>query len=106
MGEILDGIQAIFDFLNSGLFDFVDDMFSSISVWVATWYFKAKIEMLTFAWDLASVLIDQLNISAVISQHWSSLDPELLWFLTRYNIPEALNMVLNAAVTRFILNTM
>lgn len=104
MGEILEAIQGVYDFMTTESYNFIHEMFASMMVWVVTWWFKLKIAAIGFAWGVAQAMIDQLNISDVINQAWGSLDSNLLGVATRYNFPEAINILLNAFVTRFILN--
>lgn len=67
---------------------------------VAWW--KAKLTALTFSWSVAQELITSLNISEYINNAWSSLDSRLLSMFVLFRIPEALNIILSAAVTKFV----
>lgn len=102
MGDILDAIQGIYDFLVNGSYTFVQEIFAQITLWIMVWYFKAKAAALVFLWGVGQAMLDQLNISGLINQYWGQLDSGFLGFITRYKIPEALNLVLNAHLTKFL----
>lgn len=104
MGELLDSMQGIYNFLIDGSYTFVQEIFASLMIWVVTWMFKAKIAAMAFMWGVGSAMIDQLNITAVINTYWNDIDSSLMGFMSRYNIPEAMNLVINASITRFIWN--
>jgi len=104
MGDaFLDALQAIYDFFSVGTYTFVQEVFAEMLIWVATWWVKIKIASVVFFWGVASAMLDQLGISAFLQSAWSSLDNSVLNFFTRYKIPEALNIIISAKLTAFIL---
>lgn len=72
--------------------------------WITIWWFKIKIAALASFWGVAEAVIDQLNISGSLNSAWASIDSELMGYLTFFRIPEALNIILQARITRFILD--
>lgn len=106
MGEILDAISYIADFVGSGIYDFFVEVFTELTIWGVTFYIEAKIFAIGFAWDVAAGLLETLDISRYIQQAWSSLDSQLVSFLTRYRIPEALNLIIQAYLTRFVMGVL
>lgn len=102
MGEILEGIQAIYDFFTIEIYIFLGEMFSHLATWIVIWWFKAKVSMLAFLWGVAQGMLEQLNLSAFLQQHWGNLDNDLLGFVSRYKLPEAINIILNANVTAWL----
>ncbi|MEH6628285.1 MAG: DUF2523 family protein [Motiliproteus sp.] len=104
MGEILDSLQGLYDYFTTGTYTFVQEIFASLMIWFVTWSFKVKIAMMGFMWGVGQAMLDQLNISTLIDTYWGQLDSALLGFASRYNLPEALNLVMNATITRFIWN--
>lgn len=103
MDAILSGIEAIFEFLNSGLYAFVTETLKYLIGWVVIFWIQIKIFSLSFFWGVAGVVIDNMGITSVIDSAWDSLPPDLVKFLTRYKIPQALDLVIHAALTKFIL---
>lgn len=103
MDGIMEALQALFDFFTVGTYNFVQEIFAELLIWVATWWIKIKIASITFFWGVASAMLDQLGVSAFLQSAWGSLDNDILNFFTRYKVPEALNMILSAKLTAFIM---
>lgn len=103
LNEILGSIQAIYDFVMTGSYTFVQEIFAEIMIWAATWWIKIKIASIVFFWGVAEAMLDQLGISQFIDTAWGRLDSQTLNFFTRYNIPEAINLGISAKLTAFIL---
>lgn len=84
-------------------------LFDSILVQVGAWYVigatKAKVWFIGISWQIASQLMSQLNISSAIQTYWGQMDSEILAYVSWFKIPEALNMVLNAGITRYVMDT-
>ncbi len=101
---MIEALQSIYDWLVNGSYTFIQEIVAAVMIWGITLWFKFKVAALAFMWGVASSMIDQLGLSALINQFWGELNNSFVGFLTRYNIPEALNLVLNARITRFIWN--
>jgi hypothetical protein len=67
---------------------------------VAMW--KAKLAALAFSWDVAQDIIADLNLSAYLDQTWASLNSQVLSMLIFFRVPEAVNVILSAGVTKFV----
>jgi len=104
MGELVEGIQALYDFMTVGAYTFIQEIFAELIIWTVTWWFKIKIASLTFMWGVAAAMMDQLYITALLDQYWGQLDSGFLGFMSRYKIPDAINLVVNAQITRFVWN--
>ncbi|WP_236012346.1 DUF2523 family protein, partial [Marinobacter mangrovi] len=59
-----------------------------------------------FSWGVAKAALDQLTITDQLNQAWASLDSYILGWLTYLRVPDAVNIVLNAFVTRFVMRFM
>lgn len=103
MGEILDAIQAIYDVLTGDWYSWIQELFAQFLLWIAAGWVYMKIAAIQFFWGVGQSLLDQLNISAVLNQYWGMMDSNLMGFLTRYKFPEALNMIMNAAIVNFLM---
>ena len=105
-------METVIDFFNmvvdqAGTFgDTLDAYWERALYWIVIAYLKIKLIMMESAWGIAKTLIEGLGISAVIDSAWSSLDSQLLQAFTYLRIPESLNMLLNAYVTRFVMGMM
>ena len=69
-------------------------------------YIEAKLYAVTFAWDIAQVVIAELNISAQLQSVWGMIDSQTMNTLAFFRIPEALNLILAAFPTKLILRMM
>ena len=66
-------------------------------------YVKGKLWLVTFSWDVAQVVIAELNISAQLQAVWGGIDNQTMQTLAFFRIPEALNMILAAFPTKMIM---
>lgn len=96
----------IWDYIQNGLYDFFTEWFAAFVIWSTVAEVKFKLFAIQFAWDVAQNILAQLNISSALAAAWSSIDSDLLNALTFFNIPDAINVILSARVTRFVLNFM
>ena len=105
MGEILDALQGIYNWIvNFDLFAWFQSAIAELLLWVATIYVKFKIAGIVFFWGIAESLIDSLDISSFIQTYWGQLDSTFVGVLTRYRIPDAFNLIMNAYITRFLIS--
>ncbi len=104
MDEIITAGQSIIDFISTGSYTFVQAMFAWLTIKLVYWWFYLKLQMLEFFWGVGLSIINQLNISDTINTYWGYLDSEILALATYLNLPDALNFVINARITRFIMD--
>ena len=81
-----------------------DSFWERIVMWIIVTYFELKIHALEFSYSVASSFVSGLNISDLINTHWGSMDSSILGAVTYLRIPESVNMILSAMVTRFIMD--
>ena len=101
--EFMDAIQSIYDFLVVDSYNFIQEIFAQMLIWVATWWVKIKIASIGFFWGVAQAMLDQLGVSDFIQSAWGSLDSNVVNFLTRYKVVEGVNMLISAGLTNFIM---
>jgi len=99
-------INDFLDFLHNGIYDFVTKAFAAFLIWSTVAYIDFMIYMIGFSWDVAQSVLSQLNVSAALNAAWSSLESSIASFVSLLNIPDAINVILSARVTRFVLNFM
>lgn len=106
--DILDGLTGLrqdFDDMRSGgIYQFFTKWFAEFIKWYMVAWYKAKLTSITFAWDVASEILSSLNISQQINMAFSALDSRVVQIISFFRIPEAINIVLSAYTTRFVLN--
>lgn len=105
MEFISDFFTSIWGFLET-VPAFLDDALVKLSAWYVIWVTKAKIYFVGFAWNVAQEVINQLNISGTINQYWGSIDSKVMGALTYFRIPDALNIILNSYLTRYVMGVL
>ena len=53
---------------------------------------------------MAQEVLSQLNVSDTIETYWGQLDSQVLGVATYLQLPEALNMIINSRVTRYVMD--
>lgn len=81
-----------------------DNYWERIVQWLIIVYFEIKLSVLEFSYSIAMTFIDAAGLSESINSAWGSISPEVFGTLSYLRVPEALNMVLSAVVTRFIMD--
>lgn len=105
-------MESIIEFLNMGIEalnnagDNFDSFADRATYWGVITYLKGKLLMLEIAYGVASVMLENVGISAFLENAWSQLDSSTLSVFTYLRIPEGLNAIVSAAVTRFVLDLM
>lgn len=103
METIIEFFNHILDVIRD-LPDTSDTYWERVIGWGIVLYFEVKLAAIEFAYAVASTIMSALNLSQVINMGWSALDSQTLGVLTYLRIPESINMILSAFVTRFVLD--
>ena len=90
----------LFNALLSSLYD----LLVSITAYLIIGAMKTSIVMIMFSWDVAKQILIDLNVSQTIAASWNQLDPSTRAVFVYLRIPEVLNIILTARVTRFVLS--
>ena len=99
---MLDSLNAIVDFIFSGIYDFFVDL---TSYWIQVsvkWSLYLTLAALQFSWDVAQDILADLNINAALETAWSSLDSETYQTVLFFQIPQSVGNLVTAFVTRFV----
>ena len=96
-------INDSLDWRKSGIYTFATEFFAEFVQYSIIATIEFKIFAMTFAWDTARALLENLSITTQLQIAWSSIDSKVLNVLTALKIPDALNIVLSGSVTKFIL---
>lgn len=100
--SIIDLRQTVSDFFTTDLYTFVTNATAWFIQWAVVAMWKAKLAALTFSWGVAQQLIINLNISGYLNTAWASLDSRVMSALAFFRIPDAVNMIISAGVTKFV----
>lgn len=103
LGSVFDALTDIAGWFADGLYETADNVFQRIAVWVIVWMLEAKLFMLGFGIEIAELFIEALGISEVLNDAFSSLDSKISNFIYYLRIPEAINILLSAYATRFVM---
>jgi len=102
--------QSLIDFATDIMNFFtiaVPSFFHRLTAWAFEAFIYIKfllyIESIKFSWQVAKLIISDLSISETITSSLSSLSPTIRAVITDLRLIDALNVILNAYVTRMVL---
>lgn len=101
MEAIFDGIMALVDFFSS---DGEASIWARIAAHIYIWWLQVKIAGLAFTWQVAGAMLNQLGVTQMIANAWAGVDSQSLQLFTALRVPDSLNILIQAWVTRFVLN--
>lgn len=104
INTVVDFFNQILDFINTGIYDLVTKAFAQFVIWATVSMIKAKLYMVSFAWDVAQEILVELNVGAYIALAFSQLDSTMLGIVNFFRIPEAIHIISSALVTRYVMN--
>lgn len=104
MDSFIDAIQYFLNWFSTGIYEFAEQAFKEATAWYVVAVVKAKIYMVGFAWDVAKIVLENIGLSQFVNSAWGALSPKLIGYLTFFKVPDALNIVIQAYATRFVLN--
>lgn len=94
------GFDAVMDYLASLVHDAV--------AWAVIQGTKAAIAFqiwaLQFSYEVATSIIEQLGVSQLLNEAWGRLDSKIIAALNYFRVPDAINLIVSAGVTRYVLN--
>ncbi len=103
LGFIVDGFNAILEFISQGFYDIIKAFLARLVVWLTISTIEFKTWALQFAWDIAKQVLIDLNFSTLVQNAFSALDSQIVAVLTFFRIPEVINIIASSAVTKYIL---
>lgn len=106
INDIIDGVYFFIEWIQVGIYTFFEDLLKELVAWIVISKIKFQIWALTFSWDVAKTIIFNLNIGSYINTAYNSLDSVLLAYLNYFRVPDAINLIIQALVTRMTLNVM
>jgi beta-mannanase len=104
--KIIEFFDYIVTFITSGIYDLIVKWFAQFIISAQISMVKFKIFSLVFAWDVAKEIINQLSVSSYLQQAYNSLDSRIISLLNFFKIPDAINIILSARITKFVLKFM
>lgn len=99
-------IQEFLDWLNADQYSFWQEWFAYAVKWLVYAKIQFILHIVPFSWGIAKAVLDQLNVSQTLNEAWAGLDSYILGWLTYLRVPDAINILLNAYVTRIVMRVM
>lgn len=93
----------ITSFFSTGIYDLITSATAQLVEWLTIMKLETMLWCIKFGWDVAVKVINNIGLSAAIQAAWGRLDSELLNALMWFRVPDAINMMVNAFGTRFVL---
>lgn len=106
MDSIIQFANDISEFINSGLYEFITEVLAELIIYLTVSAIQAKIFFTSIAWGVAQEILTSLNISQYIQSAWNGIPPDSLQVLNFFRVPDALNIILNASVTKYAMNVL
>jgi len=107
LASMLDSISHFFDWLTTwfthGLYDFAVWAFAGFVKYTTLAFLNFALWTLPFAYDTARQIMSDLNINNYLQNAWSSLDSDYLAYASLLQIPAAVNIIVSALITRYVL---
>jgi hypothetical protein len=83
-----------------------DSFWERIIIWLTIAYIEIKTSIIQFIFPIATSLITSMGLSDIVLSSWSAISPSTAGVLAYLYIPEGINTILSAFVTRFIMDMM
>lgn len=103
MEFLTDFFQWFYDF-------FTDDtgvgFFDRIQAYIFLAWCQVQMFAIQNAWNVAKVVIETLDISSALESAFTGLDPTVAEFITVLKVPDFINLIVQAHVTKAVLGFM
>lgn len=103
IGDILEFFQAIWDWVYSGIYDFVKEAFVLATKVAIYTYFQGMLFALEVAYEVFQELISEIGISDKLQQYYGMLNADIRAAAAFFGIPDALMIIFSAIGTRWTL---
>ncbi|WP_148716522.1 DUF2523 family protein [Chitinolyticbacter meiyuanensis] len=101
---MIEFFNAVWQFITVGIWDWAEHSIIWALAKLTVWWWQTKIEFAGMVWDVCKDVLADLKISETIELYAGRLDSKITRGLIEARVPDAANMVLNAALTKKILN--
>lgn len=101
LDQIIGFFQWIWDFFAQGIYDFIKDGLVVATKAIIYSTLQTFILLLDVSFTVARELIDGLGIPAMVRGMYAALPVPIAAGLAFFGVPQALNIIMTAAATRF-----
>jgi hypothetical protein len=91
------------DWLETGAYGFVTEATAFAIESMIYGYLELLNWAIPFAWGVAKTILEDFGVNVLLDNAWNSLPSTSASILKFFKIDDAINMILNAAVTKFVL---
>lgn len=105
--EYIDSIllffQWVWDFLTTGIYDFLRDGMMLLTKGAIYSYIQIQLFALNVAFHAAQSFMTDFGVSQQLRTYWGQIPGDVAAGLNFFGIPQALNIIFSALSTRFVL---
>ena len=101
---MIDFFKYIVDFIQSGIYDLLTQFVAYVITQLTVGAITFKIAALTFFWDVAVQILNDFEVGNYISTLFGYLPSDFKTVVDFFGIPAAMQTIINAFATRYILN--
>ncbi len=108
LSKIASGIEWIANWLNGdeGIYGFFEELLQEAVAWLVIAKLEFMLWTLQFSWGVAKQILVNVGVGDYIADAFTGVDPMLMGYLNFFRVPESINMLLQALITRFTLRVM
>lgn len=105
IGDFFNNIQLFFQdiwqFVYSGIYDFVKEAFVVVTKLMIYAYFQSLIFCIDIAHDVVQDLLAETGVTQHVQQAYSNIPADIRQMLAFFNIPQGLTLIFSAIPTRW-----
>lgn len=101
---MIDFFNQISDFITHGIYDLLVQFTAYIISQLTIAMITSKIAALSFFWDVASQMLDDFGVGNYVTVLFDYLPSDFRLVVDFFGIPAAIQTIINAFATRYILN--
>ncbi|QLI83021.1 DUF2523 domain-containing protein [Chitinibacter fontanus] len=98
-----DFFQMMYDWATSGVWSWAEQSIFYLLAKASIWWIELKTKTLVIAMSMAYQAISDLGISAMLNRAFGSVDSSVLGLMTYLKVPEGVNMLMSAALTKMMM---
>lgn len=93
--------QAIWDFMNNGIYDFFKGCLVVLVKALIYSYIEFKVFMIDIAYTVVQEILQETGVVALVKSAWGSVPGDMQSMLSFFNIPQGLTLIFSAIPTRW-----
>lgn len=103
LDQIILFFQWIWNFLTSGIYEFVKESMVVLTKAAMYSFFQMQLFALEIAYEAAQDVVSDLGVADAVRNQYGQLPGDLTAVLSFFGVPQALNILFSALSTRFML---